>query len=190
MVAPVSALQTEADGAWTAGIGDLAVALKRVLAASLRTGTITSVTLEGVLPTGDVDRGLGGGHFVAEPFWTLGQVLPGDSFVQTQVGAGIPSTLEEVELFARLAAGKTFTRTIDSRSWTPMVEVLAESALGEEMAVGLTFVPQLQVSLPTRQHILLNAGVGLPLEEGTLGPPDVLVYLLWDWYDGGLLEGW
>jgi hypothetical protein len=151
-----------------------------VLAASLRTGTITSVTLEAVTPTGDVDRGLGSGELVLEPFWTLGQILPGDAFVQSQIGAGLPVSRRQ-NLFRD--AGAAF------RSWTPMLELLVASDMPEP-APEWTLVPQLQVSLPRRQHVLLNVGVGLPVEDGGIGASEVLVYLLWDWYDGGLMEGW
>lgn len=189
VVVPFNAVEAADGSTWAAGVGDLAFAYKRVLLANLGSGTISSATLEVVSPTGDVDSGLGGGHWVLEPFWTLGQVLPADSFIQTQVGVGLPTTWEEQELFARLAGGKTFTRGIATRSWTPMLEVLAETEAAE-FAPALTLVPQLQVSLPQRQHILFNMGVGLPLEEGGLGQPEVLFYLLWDWFDGGLREGW
>ena len=48
-------------------------------------------------------------------------------------------------------------------------------------------VPQMQVTLNTRQHVMLNAGVRLPLEGGDA---QVVIYLLWDWFDGGFFEGW
>ena len=47
----------------------------------------------------------------------------------------------------------------------------------------------MQVSLNTRQHILLNAGVRFPLDNDDRGVLAV-VYLLWDWFDGGFLDGW
>jgi hypothetical protein len=36
---------------------------------------------------------------------------------------------------------------------------------------------------------MAGAGVAVPLES-TERRPQVLAYLLWDWFDGGLLEGW
>jgi hypothetical protein len=51
-------------------------------------------------------------------------------------------------------------------------------------------VPQLQVTLSPRQHVLLGAGVRIPLTHRRTRPTRVVVYLLWDWYDGGLTEGW
>ncbi len=51
-------------------------------------------------------------------------------------------------------------------------------------------LPQLQVSLSTRQHVLLNIGVRTPLSQRSERRTSVLVYLLWDWFDGGFFSGW
>ena len=51
-------------------------------------------------------------------------------------------------------------------------------------------VPQMQVTLNTRQHIMLNAGVRTPLYYAEKRETKVIFYLLWDWFDGGLREGW
>jgi hypothetical protein len=50
-------------------------------------------------------------------------------------------------------------------------------------------VPQLQVTLSTRQHIMANIGIRVPLDDPHR-PTTAAVYLLWDWFDGGFLEGW
>jgi hypothetical protein len=51
-------------------------------------------------------------------------------------------------------------------------------------------VPQMQVSLNRRQHILASAGVSLPVTETTGRSPSLLLYILWDWFDGGFFDGW
>jgi hypothetical protein len=51
-------------------------------------------------------------------------------------------------------------------------------------------LPQVQVSLSTRQHVLLNIGVRAPISQRSERRTSVLVYLLWDWFDGGFLSGW
>jgi hypothetical protein len=51
-------------------------------------------------------------------------------------------------------------------------------------------VPQLQVSLSRRQHILASAGVRIPVTDRPDRPWQVQAYILWDWFDGGLLDGW
>jgi hypothetical protein len=72
-----------------------------------------------------------------------------------------------------------------------MVEVLGARELEEGKAIAWDLVPQLQVSLSKRQHVLLAAGVQIPLNETAARKPQVLFYLLWDWFDGELFgSGW
>jgi hypothetical protein len=37
---------------------------------------------------------------------------------------------------------------------------------------------------------MLNAGVRLPVNERAGRSTTVMVYVLWDWFDGGLFDGW
>jgi hypothetical protein len=46
-----------------------------------------------------------------------------------------------------------------------------------------------QVTLNTRQHVMANLGVRVPLDDSSRDA-EVMVYLLWDWFDGGFLAGW
>jgi mono/diheme cytochrome c family protein len=175
------------------GLGDVAAGLKRVLVHSLPRGTVVSVTGEVVLPTGDRDAGRGRGVTVLEPFVTVGQILPGDAFVQVQGGVEVPLARREHhdEVFWRTAVGRSFdTRMGAGRVWTPMVEVLGARELAAGASVGWDVVPQMQVTLSTRQHVMLNVGVRLPMRDGATRPTRLAVYLLWDWFDGGFFEGW
>jgi mono/diheme cytochrome c family protein len=179
-------------GGWTKGLGDLAVAVKRVLFHSADTGTIFSVAGELVLPTGSEGRGLGKGVTVFEPYVALGQILPSDSFVQVQAGVELPSSRvrASTEAFFRTAYGMTFMEARFGRSWTPIVEMVA---VRELTGVGRTqwdAVPQMQVSLSRRQHILANAGIRLPVSQRDGRGAQFIMYLLWDWFDGGFFEGW
>ena len=51
-------------------------------------------------------------------------------------------------------------------------------------------VPQVQVTLSKLQHVMVAGGVRLPLNQREERPAQALVYLLWDWFDGGFLEFW
>ena len=51
-------------------------------------------------------------------------------------------------------------------------------------------VPQIQISLNTRQHLLVNVGVRVPLNQRDGRHTQLLVYFLWDWFDGKLRDGW
>ena len=51
-------------------------------------------------------------------------------------------------------------------------------------------VPQLQVTLSKLQHVMVSAGVRIPVTQRAERRPQALLYLLWDWFDGGFFERW
>jgi hypothetical protein len=119
-------------------------------------------------------------------------MLPRDGFLHLHAGFEFPfgSTDTKSEAFWRAALGKTFVVGRWGRSWVPMVEVLgARELTGGERATW-DVVPQMQVSLSRRQHVLVNAGIRVPITERETRRASVVLYLLWDWFDGGLLSGW
>lgn len=180
-----------AEGGWRQGLGDVAVALKRVLFHSLEAGHIVSVSGEVILPTGKETEGLGKGVTIFEPFLTFGQALPSDSFVQVQAGGEFPSRGDN-EAFWRVAAGKTISQGPNGfgRAWTPMIEVLAARDLASGATTHWDLLPEMQVTLSHRQHIMVNVGIRIPLNDREGRSTQMLTYFLWDWFDGGLFEGW
>ena len=184
--------QEDDTGQSNRGLGDVAFALKHVLTHSLGRGHILTAAGEIVLPTGKESRGLGSGVTVFEPFVAFGQLLPADGFVQAQAGLELPFDTDRAgrEAFWRVAIGKTFTEGRFGRSWSPMVEWLASRDLEDEATVQWDVVPQMQVTLNRRQHIMINVGVRLPVNERAGRSTQVITYFLWDWFDGGLLDGW
>ncbi|RPJ78551.1 MAG: cytochrome c [Acidobacteria bacterium] len=191
IVLPYGFKDSQPDG-WVNGIGDLGLGFKRVLHDNTRTGTIVSVTGEAVLPTGDEKDGVGKGYAVLEPFLTFGQVLPGDAFVQFQGGIEIPtnSELAAKEAFWRTTLGRSIVQGAFGRTWSPMVEVIGSREIEDGQKVHWDLLPQMQVTLNTRQHIMANVGVRLPVNQRTGRHAQLLFYVLWDWFDGGLFEGW
>jgi len=179
-------------GGWNRGLGDVAFAVKYVLAHSRERGHILSAAGELILPTGKEGVGLGGGVTIFEPFVAFGQLLPADSFVQAQAGLELPFDTERAgrEAFWRVALGRTFTQGRFGRSWSPMVEWLAGRDLEDGARVEWDIVPQMQVTLSRRQHIMINVGVRIPVNERAGRSTQVITYFLWDWFDGGLLDGW
>jgi hypothetical protein len=71
-----------------------------------------------------------------------------------------------------------------------MVELLADRDLETGAKVNWDVQPQFQVTLNRRQHVRANIGVRIPVTNTSGRPVQVVFYLLWDWFDGGLLEGW
>lgn len=192
---PFRAREQPPRGATNAGIGDVSLGLKHVLAHSLERGNIVSLGAEVVLPTGDEDRDLGTGTTVFEPYLAAGQILPGEGFLQAQVLGEIPADRDKAdpELQGRLALGWSFAQDRGfGRVWTPMIEFLGTETFPKRGpdVFEADLVPQLQVTLSRRQHVMLNAGVRIPLNDSSTRPTRIAVYLLWDWFDGGLFEGW
>ncbi|HEY8122739.1 MAG TPA: c-type cytochrome, partial [Myxococcota bacterium] len=188
------ALEEDASGSQQAGLGDLALALKYALWHSKQRGGIVSVSGEVVLPTGERDRGLGDGTVVLEPALLYGQILPRDFFLHAQLLGEFPTRGgrgdDEVQL--RLALGKSFFEDGGfGREWAPMLELQAVRVFARgEPDFEVDLAPQLQVALNRRQHVRLSLGAQLPVNHTRERPVRALLYVLWDWYDGGLAEGW
>jgi mono/diheme cytochrome c family protein len=184
---------TRAAGRWNGGAGDLALGFKRAVAHNLDRGFILSLSGEVVLPTGDRSAGLSKDTTVFESFVTYGQLLPSDSFFQFQGGGELPADKAKAgrEAFWRAAVGKTFTENGPfGRAWSPMVEVLAARELEKGARIAWDIVPQFQVTLNTRQHVRFNIGWRTPLSDRRSRSSKLVFYFLWDWFDGGLRDGW
>jgi len=180
-------------GRWLGGIGDIGVGLKRILVGNAHTGTIFSVQGEVILPTGSRDKGFGTGVTVFETFGTVGQILPGNSFLQAQLGMENPTHTSTAPraVYWRTALGKSFREGQGvGRMWSPIVELLADRDLLTGAKTNWDVQPQFQVTLNRRQHIRANVGVRLPASNREGRSAQIVFYLLWDWFDGGLLEGW
>jgi len=179
-------------GNWTPGLGDVTLAFKRVIHDDRARGRIISAGSEVLFPTGSELRGFGRGVTIFEPFVVAGQMLPSDGFVQVHAGAELPTDAAKAgrELFIRAAAGKSFMQGRWGRAWTPMVEVLGARELGDGEPTLWDIVPQMQVTLSRRQHIMLSGGIKLALNERGERKSEFVSYFLWDWFDGGLFDGW
>jgi mono/diheme cytochrome c family protein len=177
---------------WMGSIGDVAVGIKRAMFHDFERGTIVSAAAEVILPTGNDAKGMGKGTTTFEPFLAFGQILPADGFVQAQAGLELPADPDraEPEAFWRLVAGRTVSERRWYRAWSPMVELLAARELRSGARIDWDLVPQVQVSLSRRQHVLASAGLRVPLTNSTARPTQLLFYLLWDWFDGPLFGGW
>jgi hypothetical protein len=198
IVVPFGWLETENviddDGStrWTSSMGDIALALKRVVYHSYEKGSIVSVAGELILPTGDEELGFGNGTTVFEPFVVWGQILPADFFLQTQFGLELTADKDKAEnaAFLRAALGWTTTTGEFGRAWSPMVELTAGREFATDTTIRYSIVPQIQITLNKRQHIMFNFGLRAPLNERDVRKTQVVFYVLWDWFDGTLFEGW
>ena len=191
VAAPYSFIEG-ADNGWDGGIGDLAFGYKRVLM-SRGTRSIFSVQGEVIVPTGNRSKGMGSGVTIFEPFATFAQTFPGSSFFQMQTGFEFPTDTTRAPnvFFWRGVLGKSFTQNGRvGRAWTPMAEFLAERDLATGSPTNWDIVPEMQVTLNKRQHVRLNVGVRTPMTHRAGRPTQIALSVLWDFFDGGLREGW
>jgi len=179
-------------GDWRSVLGDLVLGYKRVMYASLDRGTIASAAVEVAVPTGDEESGFSSNTVIVEPMLLVGQLFSRGYFMHGQVGLGLSLDAEEAddEAFWRLAGGKMITEGRWGRRWTPMVEVLGSRELVSDAETQWDAVPQIQVTLNRRQHIRLGLGTRIPLNNTDERDIEARIYVLWDFFDGGLSEGW
>ena len=168
------------DGKVPAMLGNIALGGKRVVYQNLQQAAILTVGGEVGLPTGTSQMSL-------EPFVTYGKGLPADGFLQLLVGAETGSAEESGALLVRGVLGKTLITGKWGRAWSPMVEVLSEKRDGQ---VAVDIVPQVQVTLNKRQHVVMNIGLRVPTHNTMERTPVPMMHLLWEWFDGGFIEGW
>jgi mono/diheme cytochrome c family protein len=179
------------------GIGDVALGLKHVAYSALSSdgshGSILSFQGEVALPTGDVTKGLGTGEVVFTSFAAYDALFPGNAFVELQGGLDVPRHTRDVArtAFLRAALGKSVSeRQGYGRTWAPMLELTGDRDLEDGARTQWDVIPELQVTLNDRQHVRADLGFRIPVSEKADRPRQVMLYFLWDWFDGGLFEGW
>jgi len=180
-------------GTWMGGIGDVTLGWKRVLLHNLNKGSILSASGELIVPSGNRYKGFGNGTKIFEFFGAYGQLLPKQSHIQFQAGAEFPTDTSKAPRAAywRTAVGKTIRQNHGfGRAWTPMIELVADREFDTGAKTNWDVVPQIQVTLSRRQHIMANLGLRIPATNTADRPVQVMFYLLWDYLDGGLREGW
>jgi mono/diheme cytochrome c family protein len=178
---------------WTAGFGDITLALKREMFSSLRTGSILSLQGGVLLPTGDSKRAFGAGTTQFEPFAAFDQLFKENTFLQTQLGADLPvdTSVAPRSMFWRVAVGQAMARDhMLGRLFSPMVEFLAVHDFRPGATTDWDVLPEIQITVSRRQHVRVGFGVREPFTNTSGRTPQVLFYMLWDRADGKLWEGW
>jgi mono/diheme cytochrome c family protein len=178
---------------WYGGVGDTTIGLKRVMWSSLRTGSILSLFGGVILPSGNRARGFGAGTTTFETFAAFDQLFPTNTFIQFQAGANLPrhTDIAPQLVYWRTVVGQSLAADHGlGRLWTPMVEFVAARDLVNGAATNWDVVPEMQVTISRRQHVRVNVGYSKPFTNTPGRPGQVVFYVLWDWFDGKLTEGW
>lgn len=178
---------------WYGGVGDATLGVKRVMYSNLNAGSILSLQGGFLIPSGNRARGFGAGTTQFEPFLAYDQLFHSDTFIQTQFGADLPfrTSAAPHSLFFYSAIGQSFGQDHDlGRVWTPMIEFLATRDLVTGQKTDWDVLPELQVTISRRQHIRGDLGIRVPATNTSGRQKEIVFYLLWDWQDGKLTEGW
>ena len=181
------------NGAWTSGVGDITLGMKRVLFSSERAGSILSAQGGILLPTGDSSRGFGAGTTQFEPFAAYDQLLTNRTFLQFQLGADLPvdTGVAPRSLFFRSLAGASLAPDHGlGRLFSPMTEFVASKDFKAGEGTQWNVVPEIQVTVSRRQHIRAAVGYSKPITEVSGRAPQLEFYVLWDWAEGHFWEGW
>jgi mono/diheme cytochrome c family protein len=178
---------------WYGGVGDTTLGLKRVMFSNLHSGSILSLQGSVIVPTGSRQRGFGSGTTTFESFAAFDQLFPTNTFVQTQLGADLPrhTDIAPQSIFFNTAIGQMMPQQNGlGRLFTPMMEFLAARDLTDRAKTDWDVLPQMQVTISKRQHVRADLGLRIPVTNTTGRQKQVVFYLLWDWFDGRLNEGW
>jgi mono/diheme cytochrome c family protein len=181
------------DHTWYGGVGDATFGVKRVMFSNLKLGSIFALQGSVIVPTGNKRRGFGAGTTTFETFAAFDQVFRTNTFVQTQFGADLPrhTDISPQSVFFNTALGQSFSADHGlGRLWSPMVEFLAQRDLLDDAKTNWDVLPQMQVTISRRQHIRGDLGIRIPVNNTRERPIQIMLYLLWDWQDGRLNEGW
>jgi len=178
---------------WYGGVGDTTLGLKRVMFSNLQSGSILSLQGSVIVPTGNRQRGFGSGTTTLETFAAFDQLFPTNTFVQTQLGADLPrhTDIAPQSIFFNTAIGQMLPQDHRlGRLWTPMMEFLAARDLTDRAKTDWDVLPQMQVTISKRQHVRADLGLRIPVTNTAGRSKQIVFYLLWDWFDGRLNEGW
>src|SRR6056297_4151229 len=92
--------------------------------------------------------------------------------------------------FSGVTGVQTCALPIWGRRWAPMVELLGSRELASGADTLWDAAPQIQVTLNRRQHVRLGIGARIPLNDTDARDTEARLYVLWDFFDGGLADGW
>jgi len=184
---------------WYGGVGDTTIGIKRVMYSKLRgpvmrpSGSIFGLFGGVLLPTGNRARGFGSGTTTFEMFAAFDQLFPAGTFIQTQFGAELPrhTDIAPQNIFFNTAVGQSFTPDRGlGKAYSPMMEFVAARDLTDHAKTNWDVVPQMQWMISKRQHIRADLGVRVPVTNTAGRSTQIVFYILWDWFDGRLNEGW
>jgi mono/diheme cytochrome c family protein len=179
-------LYTDPEGrASTGGVGDLTLAYKHVLFASLRQGTIASFALDLVVPTGDRDRGLGDDTVGFGPSLRAGKLL-GPFVVQGELKAVLPVEVHNAPRRLLYRAALQLPLSALKRGWVPGLEFEADTKIDGPARDAYYVAPVVFKGLTARGHIAVAVGAKIPVGGARAFDYQLGAFVVWEYMDGGL----
>lgn len=173
------------NGATVGGFGDLALAYKHVLYASLLHHSIVALATDLVLPSGDRDRGLGDGTTTFEPALLTGHSLAG-VVLQTQFRAVVPIDVDRAPRHFLYRFALQYPLGPLKNAVVPGLEAeFGQKIAGEFRDYGV-LGPSLYLPLSKRGHVALGVGAQFPVTDHRPFDYRIAAFFLWEYLDGGI----
>jgi hypothetical protein len=173
-------------GATGGGIGDLGLAYKHVLYASLPRRSIVSVATDLILPSGDYSRGLGNGTTTFEPALLSGHRLPAGFVLQTQFRAVLPTDVNRAPRVFQYRVALQYPLSPLKRGLVPALEFESTQKLEGTFTDYTVLAPTLYVPLSKRGHVALGFGGQMPVSTHRPFDYQLSGFFLWEYLDGGI----
>jgi len=172
-------------GAATGGVGDIELEYKHVLLASREYGTIASLALDLVLPTGDRDRGLGDGTVGLAPGLRAGKTL-GPFVLQGEIKAVLPADVDLAPRRLLYRAAIQLPLSPLMSGWVPGLEFEAYTKLEGQARDVYSLAPMLYKGLSKKGHVAFAIGAKFPVAGAHTFDYQIGAFLKWEFLEGGL----
>lgn len=185
--APVRPLVTTEEK-YPAGLQDISLSAKYVLAFNAARLSILSGGLKVSLPNGNDGKLLGSGTTVFTPFLLYGKGFKGGA-IQARIGVDLPVNTLRAARNYQYALAYSFPAIGFSRTgFVPAVEFLGAFNDRSHQKILILGVSK---ALSRLGHVTGSAGLAIPLRpEGAFSNREYRAYLLWDFADGPFWRGW
>jgi mono/diheme cytochrome c family protein len=179
-------LNDQTGGPTVGGIGDLGIAYKHVVYASLPARTIFSIATDLIVPSGDHDRGLGDGTTTFEPALLSGHGLPAGFVLQTQFRAVLPIDVNRAPRHFLYRFALQYPLGPRKNALVPALEFESAQKIEGTFTDYTVLAPTLYVPLSQRGHLALGVGAEIPVSDHRPFDYRLGAFLLWEYLDGGI----